>query len=120
MQRDFLGVWSRERGEMIRAEQAARGLAITPENFVREMDLCPKYVWDIEDEAVTSDGYESAIRWTPMDQACEDFDLMEGARIFWEESYPASAAGYDPSFRAELPKLRWRGDGETVMRVVAG
>lgn len=117
MQRDFLRIWSRDRGERMRAEHAARGLAPTPENFLREMDLCTKYVWDIEDLAATSDSYEAAIRWTPMDQAWEDYDLVEDARIFWEESYPALAAGYDPSLRVELPKLKWRGDNETVLRV---
>lgn len=120
MQREFLRRWGRERGEMMRADHAARGLAITPENFVREMDVCPKYVWDIADEVATPDRYEATIHWTPMDQAWEDYDLAEDARIFWETSYPALAGGYDPSFQIGLPALKWRGDGPTRLQAMRG
>ena len=117
MQRDFLRVWSAERGQMMRADHEARGIAITPANLVREMDLCAKYVWDIAAESATPDSYEATIAWTPMDQAWEDYDLVDDARIFWEESFPALAAAYDPGLSVAFPTLRWRGDPTTTIRV---
>jgi hypothetical protein len=117
MQRDFLRVWSAERGQMMRADHQARGLAITPANLIREMDLCAKYVWEIADEAVTPDGYQATIAWTPMDQAWEDYDLIDDARIFWEESFPALAASYDSDLSVSFPSLHWRGDSTTTIRV---
>lgn len=117
MQRAFLRAWSRERGELMRADHQARGIAISPANLVREMDFCPRYVWNLSDETCSPDRYEATIGWTALDQAWQDYDLGADAQIFWEETLPALAEGYAPGTRVELPLLRWRGDAETKVRV---
>ncbi len=115
--RRFLQVWAEERGRRLRERHRERGIAATPANFVREMDFCARYAWDLDERADAPDRYEAGVAWTPMDQAWIDYDEADAARAFWEVSYPALARGYDDRFDLTLPMLTWRGDGETVLRV---
>jgi L-2-amino-thiazoline-4-carboxylic acid hydrolase-like protein len=116
--RRFLRTWAEERGRLMRRSHEARGIAPTPANFVREMDFCVRYAWNLDERVADVDRYEAAVAWTPMDQAWIDYDEGESAKAFWEESYPALARGYDAGLAVELPALTWRGDGETILRVV--
>jgi hypothetical protein len=115
--RDFLTIWSRERGELMRADHQERGIAVTPAHLLREMDLCAGYIWDMAESASDDGTYAAVIHDTPMDQAWADYNLGTEAPLFWEVTLPALAEGYDPDLIVEIPRLRQRGDDAMEVRV---
>ncbi|MFT4038252.1 MAG: L-2-amino-thiazoline-4-carboxylic acid hydrolase, partial [Thermomicrobiales bacterium] len=115
--RDFLTIWAAERGELMRADHQARGIAVTPANLIREMDLCAGYIWDMEDEVSAEGGYAAEIRSNPIDTAFADYTLGADAPRFWEATLPALAGGYDPGLRVELAQSAAGGPGTWRVRV---
>lgn len=113
----FLQAWSDDRGRLMRERDLAAGLPLSAERFVRGLDLCPLQAWDADVVRLEPDHVELVVRDTPMDQAWQDYDEAAIARRFWEETFPAVAAAYDPGVVAELPELRWRGDPATRLVV---
>jgi hypothetical protein len=115
--RDFLTVWARERGELMRADHEERGIDISPANLVREMDFCAGYIWEMADDVAGDGVYTAVIRDTPFDQVWADYNLGPEAALFWEITLPALAEGYDAGLRLEIPRLRQRGDDAMELRV---
>lgn len=81
--------------------------------MLRELDLAPKYVWDLSEESLPNGTYAVNVAWTPMDAAWADLGADRVARIFWEESLPVLVDCYSPKLQVDLTNLRWRGDDRT-------
>jgi hypothetical protein len=111
--RDALRAWALQRGTLLREAHEHDGVEPNAANLFLEMDLMPRYLWDVTEHVSLPDHYEAVIDWTPLDDAWRDLNATADARAFWRETMPWLARGYDARLDASVPALAWDGDPET-------
>jgi L-2-amino-thiazoline-4-carboxylic acid hydrolase len=109
-------MWGSMRGTLLRGEHEARGLARTPENFLRHHDLPFATVWDAEARDAGAGTLVAQVRETPHDEAWRDMQADDLGEL-WYGSYVPMMAAYLPGAHLEWTRLKCRGDEVNELRI---
>jgi hypothetical protein len=109
--------WGRLRGEHLRKEHEAKGIARDALGFMRRHDMPFATVWDMHEKVATENEFVAEIRETPHDEAWRDMRATELGPLWYEESYAAMAEAYSPGATARWTRLMCRGDAVSEIHV---